>query len=323
MSRKLLFVFFGFVLLAGCTPAQPESSEKDDQQTYLFLGHTYDWLYEDRIDPRLEVIDYSQFSGVWLGGDICARTTKSEHTLAYLDSIFDLRSVNTLWTWGNHDLLEGDATLLEEATGRPGYYTHYDNGLLVVVLNTNLFWHHPWAPPAEQCAEKAAHYAWLNAVLDTVAVASHVVLLHHHGLLNELKVRGGDTLALGNVDAIPVRPLCDSVRSFTTELYPKLVVLQEAGREVILISGDVGMKSKGYHFTTPEGILLLGSGINNSLDMNYPPEYVTNFNPDSLLQLQYQPSQRTFSWSFISLSDFFQASDPSHNARLQHLISSF
>lgn len=41
-------------LLAACTSKndQPLSNRQD---TYLFLGHPYDWLFEDRVDPRLEL----------------------------------------------------------------------------------------------------------------------------------------------------------------------------------------------------------------------------------------------------------------------------
>ena len=322
MRHVFLLAVFAISLLAACTSKhdQPPTNRQD---TYLFLGHPYDWLHEDRVDPRLELIDYSQYTGVWIGGDVCARTTKSEQTLRYLDTIFDLKSPQTLWTWGNHDLMEGDASLLEQATGRPAYYATDKDGLLVIVMNTNLFWYHPWAPPVEFCEQKQAHYDWLNGVLDTIQETSQLVMLHHHGLFNEKKVSGGDTLRLGNVDAISVRPLCDSLRFFTAEIYPKLVSLEEAGTAVTLISGDVGMRAKGYHFSTPEGIELLGSGINNSLNMEYPPDYVTNFNPDSVLLVHYQPDQRELSWSFVRLNDLLEPQVPADNIRLQQLISEY
>ncbi len=322
---SVLATISALFLLFSCEP--PVKSTLTEKN-YLFLGHTYDWLAENRIDPRLEFVDYSNFSGVWLGGDICARTTKDSLTLNYLDDLFQLKNENTHWAWGNHDLMEGDANLLRGATGRESYYTHYDDGLLLLVLNTNLYWHHPWNPPMEDCEAKTEHFNWLRGVLDTVQVASHLVVLHHHGLLNELKKQAEETVTLGNVDAIPVRPLCDSILSFTDEIHPQLIQLEERGIEVVLVSGDVGMRSKGYEFTTTEGITILGSGVNNSLDMEFIPEYVTNLEPDSVLTLQYTPHDRQLSWSFVRLNELVTANlkegtDPSADSRIQRLFSKY
>lgn len=323
LFSRAVFFLLSLTFLISCSPASTPPPKTD---TYLFLGHPYDWRAENRIDPRLELLDYSQFKGVWLGGDVCARSSKSPATLSYLDSIFRLADSNTHWTWGNHDIMEGDERLISQATQRPDYYTHYDQGLLLIILNTNLFWHHPWSPPQEDCERKAQHYAWFHSVLDTIETASHVVVLHHHGLLNELKTSStGDTLSLGNMDAIPVRPLCAGKRSFTTAVYPKLRTLRAKGKSVLMISGDVGMRSKGYHFSTPEGIQLLGSGINNSLDMNYPPAYVTNFEPDSVLTIQFTPQKQELDWSFVRLSDLVRTQIPSEkwgdlNDRVRKLL---
>ena len=313
-EQPVRYGFFFVLLLLGITACQssPATTEQPTPQQFIFLGHPYDWLTEDRIDPRLELLDFSQYQGVWLGGDVCARTSKSPATLVYLDSLFDLKSEQTHWTWGNHDLLEGDASLLLAATGRPSYYTHWEDGLQLIVLNTNLFWHHPWGPAQEDCAAKAAQMDWLKGVLDTVEAASHLVLLHHHGLFNELKVNpSGDTLLLDNVRGIPVRPDCRIDGDFTAEIYPRLKAIRERGISVVSISGDVGMVSKGYAITTPDSIHLLGSGINNSLDKQYPPDYVKNFQPDSILLIEYIPQVPALSWEFVHLSTLVESNLPS------------
>ncbi len=293
------------LIITACQPPAPAVG--DSSQQFIFLGHPYDWLTENRIDPRLELLDFSQYQGVWLGGDVCARTSKSPATLAYLDSLFDLKSLETQWAWGNHDLLEGDTDLLLQATDRPAYTTHWQDGLQLIVLNTNLFWHHPWGPAQEDCEEKAAQLHWLKSVLDTVQAASHLVLLHHHGLFNELKINEkGDTLLLDNVSAMPVRPDCRKGGDFTAEIYPRLKAIRQRGIQVVSISGDVGMVSKGYSITTPDSIHLIGSGINNSLDKQYPPDYVKNFQPDSILLIQFEPKTPVLSWQFVCLSSLVQ-----------------
>lgn len=294
-----IFLALLLLIIAACQPTAPVKTTRQ----FIFLGHPYDWLVEDRVDPRLELLDYSRYEGIWLGGDVCARTSKSPTTLAYLDRLFGLSSPQTLWAWGNHDLLEGDADLLLAATARPSYYTQWEDGLQIIVLNTNLFWHHPWGPAQEDCAAKVAQLGWLESVLDTVQTATHLVLLHHHGLFNELKVdQAGDTLLLDNIRAMPVRPDCREAGDFTAEIYPRLKAIRKRGIEVVSISGDVGMVSKGYAITTPDSIHLLGSGINNSLDKQYPPDYVKNFEPDSVLLLQFTTEGSTLNWEFVHLS---------------------
>ncbi|MEL7221385.1 MAG: hypothetical protein AAGJ93_08715 [Bacteroidota bacterium] len=274
-----------------------------EENTYLFLGHPYDWQSENRIDPRLELLDFSRFKGIWLGGDICARTTKDAATLVYLDSLFDLKSSTTHWSWGNHDLVEGEEQRLLTATGKEDYYTTYLDGMQLIVLNTNLLWHHEWSPAQEACERKQAQVDWLQQILDTVHTASHLILLHHHGLLNEFK----DTTAQwGNLETSPVRYNCEIDSDFTALFYPQLTQIRERGIPVIMISGDVGMLRKRYDLTTPHSIHLLGSGINNSLDMAYAPDYVTNFNPDSVLIIKHQPATEQLNWSFVRLSDLVQ-----------------
>jgi hypothetical protein len=101
---------------------------------------------------------------------------------------------------------------------------------------------------------------------------------------------------------MPVRPDCRESGDFTAEIYPRLVAIRERGIPVVSISGDVGMVSKGYAITTPDSIHLLGSGINNSLNKQYPPDYVKNFQPDSILLIQFATQVPALSWEFVSLS---------------------
>jgi hypothetical protein len=279
------------------------SEPAPEPRTILFLGHPYNWRTENTVDPRLEKLPLAAYDGFWLGGDVCARSSKDPATLQYLDSLFDLTAPTTHWAIGNHDLMEGTLSRITHATQRPEYYLHWQDGLALMVLNTNLFWQYEWPGPQEHCSRKAAQVAFIHEVMDTLTSATRqLVVLHHHGLLNELKVNAaGDTLRLDNISPMRVQITCDSQSSFSASFYPKLVQLRQQGTEVILVAGDVGMNSKGYHITTPEGIHLLGSGINNSLDTNYVPDYVTNLNPDTILFFYHYPQQQTLNWDFVPL----------------------
>ena len=203
--------------------------------------------------------------------------------------------------------MEGDLQLITEQTERNDFYLSYEAGICIAVLNTNLFWHQSWAPPQENCERKLAQMEWLYELTDTIQEASHLILLHHHSLFNELKMnRSGELIDPGNVSGYPIRSTCDSLSDLTNELYPRLVDVQRRGISVITVGGDYGMLSKCFAYTTDDGIELLGSGVNNSLDMAYPPDYVQNFNPDSLLIFKHWPDEGRLEWEFTRITDILQ-----------------
>ncbi|MBK8703163.1 MAG: metallophosphoesterase [Saprospiraceae bacterium] len=292
-TKKIAFQVF-FVALALCSACQ-DTSEKH----YIFLGHPYDWHDGARVDPRLERLDYSRFDQIWLGGDVCSRTTEQPQTLVYLDSIFDLNAPGTHWALGNHDVMFGHPERLSEATGRPSFYSAWADGMVLLVLNTNLFWPYPSKPAQENCEEKKAQLALIQQITDTISRASHLVILHHYALFTELKTeKDADAF---NLNPQFLQATCDSASWVTPWLYPRLKSVQSRGVQVVMIGGDFGMRAKTYAYQTPEGILLLGSGINNSVDRRYAPEYVTTFDPDKVLILHHHPKQRNLSWSFADL----------------------
>ena len=99
-------------LIVSCSSPLPE------EKTYLFLGHPYDWKDGYRIDPRLEQLDLQTYDQIWLGGDVCSRTTEKESTLEYLDSLFDLGSDRLHWTLGNHDVMFEQEHFITNRTGK-------------------------------------------------------------------------------------------------------------------------------------------------------------------------------------------------------------
>jgi hypothetical protein len=301
MRLLILFVCFAALGLACLLP--------ETERTYLFLGHPYDWRRPDRLDPRLELIDFQGFDGIWLGGDVCSQTTAQAATLTYLDSLINLKNPATFWAVGNHDLMYGHSDRIRAATGRPLFYTYWLEGVCVLVLNTQLMWHNPWKQPVEACEEREAQLTMIQQLCDSLQAASHLLVLHHHGLFNELKVNEkGDTMRLFNVNAIPVRTGCPPQEvNVTDRVYPWLVSVQNRGIQVICVGGDFGMNAKTFAHRTPAGIWLLGSGINNSLDKDYVPDYVTNLQPDSVLIFTHQPHSRMLNWSFVRLRDLVYA----------------
>jgi hypothetical protein len=271
---------------------------------YLFLGHPYDWNQPDRIDYRLERLEFAQYDQIWLGGDVCSHLTEKPETLEYLDSLFDLGSERMHWSLGNHDIMHGNVEWITEKTGRPAFYTTWVDGICLMVLNTNLFWFFPDDPPAIDCAEKERQLEMIFRVADTVSAASHLVILHHHALFNELKINAsGNRIEVFNINPVPVRATCDPESDFTAIVYSRLEKAQRRGVQVVLVGGDFGMQAKEFEFRTQEGIWMLGSGINNSLDPRYAPEYVTTFDLDKVLVFKHFPKKRKLEWKFVKLEN--------------------
>lgn len=280
------------VLLMGC-------KTENEPRRFLFLGHPYEWGTEDQVDPRLEAFGYEPYEAVWLGGDVCARTAKDPATMDYLDSVFNLE--RTHWALGNHDWDYGERENVLSRLPSPPYYTVWEDGFCLTVLNTNLFWPYPSIPPQENCTDKMAQWQMVHNVADTISEATHWVILHHHALFSDLMVepQGGDTLRAFNVNPAPFFTTCDSLFELTGTWYPELVRVKQRGVEVVCIGGDFGMRAKQFEFQTPEGIWLLGSGINNSVSREYAPAYVTDFGPDHVLELWYQEGR--LEWAFVPL----------------------
>ena len=60
------------LMLWGCHSGAP-LPPSDQPSTILFMGHTYDHHGKgERVDPRLEALDYALFHRVILGGDVCS-----------------------------------------------------------------------------------------------------------------------------------------------------------------------------------------------------------------------------------------------------------
>lgn len=94
---------------------------------------------------------------------------------------------------------------------------------------------------------------------------------------------------------------CQPPGSFEQLVYPLLRQVQKRGVQVLLIAGDLGQRQKTFEFRTAEGIYFLGTGINNSLDPAFAPDYVTNFDPDRVLLFEHFPEERRLEWEFVLL----------------------
>ena len=283
------------------------NQEQQPTKRYVFLGHCYQWGAADnnRIDYRLESFNFKQFDQIWLGGDLCARSSERKATLHYLESHFDISAPTTHWSVGNHDIVNGNISNIEAVTGRPSFYTAWVNGLAIAVLNTTF--NHPQLSTSDQCAELDAQFQMLQRLTDTLKTATHLILLHHHALLtNDLAEGKLDMDTLWHYYRPDLDMCCQPKGSFQELIYPMLQSIQKRGIQVILIGGDVGQRCKKFEFQTKDRIWFLGSGINNSMGKDYIPPWVTNLEPDQILLFEHEPTKNRLHWRFELLSEFIQ-----------------
>lgn len=277
----------GLILIFACEKEELSPSV----QEYLFLGHIYE--SSNRIDERVEAIRFEKYAGIWLGGDICVETTEEYATLEYLDCLFDLDNEQIHWAVGNHDIRNGNMEWISKFTKRPTYYTQYQNGLLIVVINTCLGRNEPLK---DRCEDMEEQFQMLEIVFDTVQEASHLILLSHHnvwgGVDEHIHCEAANACALWN------NFRCGQSSKFSPYFYEKLKVVKQRGIEVIAVAGDGGQKSKKYEYQDEAGINFLVSGIARNSSFNS--------NPDSLLVFQHRPKMRDLDWSFVHLEQLVE-----------------
>lgn len=304
IRTTLLSLLFSIVLLAACNKREvieaPTETPAEASQ-YIFLGHTY--KTPNRVDPRLEKIDYSNYKGVWLGGDICSETTQERATIDYVDDLFDLSKEDTHWATGNHDIRNGNIQWITEATERNFFYSNTKDGITVAVMDTNLG--HA-VGRGSTCEERQAQADFFDNLLDTIQESSHLVILTHWVVWGKVDNSAMKTFTYANACLHTFQFLCgDEIPSrFPDYLYDKLVAVEERGIDVIVVSGDGGIYTKQYHFETQEGVDFMISGLYATLDRDNPPANApVNLNPDSVLIFKHDVLERELTWDFVNLDE--------------------
>ena len=303
-----LMLIVGSLALGACgTVMENPVPSPHEVSTYLVLGHIYQWGSphdNNRVDHRLEGVDFSRYAGILLGGDICTETTKYESTVEYLDNLFDLQSEGTMWSLGNHDARNGNSHWITERTERPLFYTAFSNNVQWLILNSP-FDVDPDNP--DPCVDMAEQWDLITTVLDTVAHADNLVILMHYAIWGNVEREGMRTAQFANAEKSWVNLVCDSIKRFETHVYPLLLDVAERGIRISVISGDGGQKSKRYSYRTAEGIDFFITGINNSIDtLEYPAGTKFNFNPDSVLELKIDDATGILESEFIPLSKIIE-----------------
>ncbi|PLX03134.1 MAG: hypothetical protein C0594_10925 [Marinilabiliales bacterium] len=304
--NRVIILFLIAILFFSCNHSKTKTNKEKAKETYtyFFAGHIYRWYTHDKVDKRIENLDYSQFDQVWLGGDVCSHLTEKKETLSYIDSIFDLKSDKVHWTWGNHDVLHGHHEWITEKTGKDLYYASNFNGITLLNLNTNM----DSVFKSDQdkfCLETQKQYQLIKNVCDSITKSSHLIILTHNISWHNYAKNANTYANLFKNTGFS----CDVNQTFDSIVYPHLKKVQEKGIQVIGIAGDSGLWGKYGHYTDENGILYLACGINNSkLDHESIPEEKKQQAPkDKVLLLKHKPKEKQINFYFADLDSLYES----------------
>ena len=263
-----------------------------DTLKYAFFGHTYQWGGGGiLVDYRIENLDMSQFDRVWLGGDICSEASLDYSTLTYINTVFGIDQAGNHWALGNHDTRNGNMEWIEEITGRPSYYAHYENSVTTIVINGNI-------SPLD-CENLNKQYEMIENVCDTIN-SGHLIILVHHGIYENVPGVANPSFYGHSQHANWMANCYDEPADYLHTIYPMLVEVESRGVHVMQIMGDVGSNSKSYHGISDDGIEYFGSGINNTYNMYYD---IPITSPDLILVFKHVLLTNEITWEFVELND--------------------
>lgn len=302
---KTKFVLYTIVLLSlfSCNNSKKKIN-------IIFIGHCYRWHEgHDKIDKRIESINYKKYDELWLGGDVCSEVTENKNTLKYIDSIFHISNPKTYWTLGNHDTRKGHLDWITKYTKRKTFYATNSYGITKLILNT-CFNSRQVKVLKNKCKELDEQFKMIKNVTDTIKQSSYLIILVHGAVWTGLEpnMYNKANLNFGNY-----KFKCDTISTFKNAIYPMFVKVRKRGVKVVCISGDYGQKDKAFEYKTKDDIVFLGSGINNSIltkpaSLKYYP-YVKNTTADSILTLKYNIKEKKLTWKFHNLNEFVANKD--------------
>lgn len=290
MWKQISFVFILLVMTALIHSCQKTNIKK--HYKFLFVSHTYDWDRpgQNKVDQILEKSDLSGYDGFWLGGDMTSSTLLNINHIKYLDSLFNLKNPNTHYVLGNHEARNQNYDFYYKHTDRPDFYSTRLENIQLTIMNTNL--------NMSDCDALDAQYNMLASTIKNADDASHYVILMHHQIfrdddrIKEFKSHG---------DLAHYKMNCSSNSDFWIDFYPQLVDLQNKGTQVVIVVGDTGW-DKGREVMSPDGIVFLSSGINNSYYRSKNKDKSKKlYNNDRVLEFALTPAKRAFEWKFIML----------------------
>ncbi len=283
LSTNLLFSQFDSLNLE---PNDTIIIDLKDTVQYIFLGHIKENRNgEDRVDSRIESLDFSKYQRIWLGGDVTDESNRRFSTLEYIDNLFDVSNPLNHWAFGNHDLRNFNVEWLRKITKKPTFYHHSSDGIVTLVLNLGL--------NPSNCENLNKQFNLIKSVCDTISKSSHLILLSHYCPWSGIPgLPPPSSYAHSDIKAW-IANCSDKPATFKDLIYPLLVKVKNNGVQVINIMGDAGSGNKGRTMKSSDNIYFISSGIDKKTQ-------ITN-GPDKVLIFKHHVQSRFLDWDFYIL----------------------
>jgi hypothetical protein len=249
-------------------------------RSYLHLSHPRT-ATNGSIASRLDEVDYEPFDMLWLGGDLQYGTSQDDATMDYVDALFDLGSPQTLLALGNHEY--ASLPRISAYTDRPAFFTHHENGITFVVLDTQ----------DSLSNIVGAQREMLDLVLDTLEHSTHLVILHHK--LIWMPDNPNLEPLIPDISNIGIADDFNSLNrnNFYPDFFPRLAEIQLRGIPVLCVGGDMGNHAKHFAYRTSEGIHFLGSGIS----------YQATEQENQVIVFTHDLNRKALTWKFVAVSE--------------------
>lgn len=219
------------------------TASAQDAFKFIFVPHIRS---EDKtnqtVNPGIAKIDFSKYSLKLLGGDLTPDPTASEATMQYLDSLFDLKNENTLWSVGNHDVESGSGArdVITKYTGRPTYYSYSRDGITFMVLDCEL-----GANGFSGTDIKSPQLDTLKAVCEQVTSddTKFFILLHSRYMW---MIGNSYFTKTEFLDSIAASSKSMTATNWYTDVEPLLQKVKNKGIQVIVFGGDKSKINVSY-----------------------------------------------------------------------------
>jgi len=275
---RLLTIFI--ILTVSFTDLFPQN---DSVLKFIFVPHprSEDQAHQS-VYPGIAEIDFAKYDVIMLGGDITYSTSKDSETLAYCDNLFNIRSPNTLWSLGNHDVQSGHRDLIKKFTGRESYYSYSRDGITFIVLDTELD-----ANSFSSTFIKGNQLQMVKDVCDSIRDSRYLILLHHRFMW----MINNDYFTSRLTDSIAASSRSMDTTNFYSDIYPLLQTVRNKGIQILVFGGD---KSKINVAYSPEDSITFYAA---RLSTDIPD------NTNNVIVLNYGLQNKELTWDFIPLSE--------------------
>ncbi len=247
---KGLFLIAFVLLFFSC-----KESVIDPPGSYIYVAHTR-LNSNDSLYSKVYDIDFSNYDMTLLGGDLAMSSfSKRRVILPHLDSIFDFKNPNTIWSIGNHDNVSDKR--FYEATLRNKYHVYQKDDVTFITLNSQ--------DSLSSIVGKQKEF--LFSVLDTIQTRSVLLMTHKLIFMNDHPVLDEKISKVCNANKGDCFH-CHNANNFYTTVYPKLLEVKNRGIQVLWVGGDLGYKTSEFEYIDDQGIVFLGNGFWFKKDWN-------------------------------------------------------